>query len=72
MEEEGVKVETWSYLDTQVDLSDRGASDITLTSKKKRRRVLFSKVGLPGSSWDIFLESWPCLIFVILGHHRNI
>ena len=61
--EEGVKVETWfsngqgSYLDTQVDLSDQGASDVTLPSKKKRRRVLFSKVGLPGSS--CFVHSCP-------------
>ena len=60
--EEGVKVETWfsnwqgSYLDTQVDRSDRGTFDVTLPSKKKRRRVLFSKVGLPGSSWGISLE----------------
>ena len=76
--EEGVKVETWfsnrqgSYLDTQLARSDRGTSDVTLPSKKKKRRVLFSKVGLPGSSWDIILESRPYLIFVILGPHRTI
>ena len=63
--EEGVKVETWffngqgSYLDTQVDLSDQGASDVTLPSKKKRRRVLFSKVGLPRYHGISFLKVGP-------------
>ena len=59
-DEEGVEVERdlvsnylVSHTHSQVDISDGGASDGSLPSKKKKRRVLFSKVNYHGPSKEI-------------------